>query len=39
LSKNLFEIPVHEILETKVRLTMTDGNIVYSDSRLKPTRF
>lgn len=34
LSKNLFVIPYNEILETKVRLTLMDGNVVYSDSSL-----
>jgi predicted amidohydrolase YtcJ len=29
LDRNLFKVPTHEILETKVQLTMKDGNIVY----------
>ncbi|WCM14141.1 amidohydrolase [Priestia filamentosa] len=29
LDRNLFEVPTHEILETKVQLTIKDGNIVY----------
>jgi predicted amidohydrolase YtcJ len=29
LEKNLFEIPVEQIAETKVLLTMVDGNVVY----------
>jgi predicted amidohydrolase YtcJ len=33
LSKNLFVIPDNEILGTKVRLTMMDGNVVYSNLR------
>lgn len=29
LDRNLFKVPVKEILETKVRMTMVDGDIVY----------
>jgi predicted amidohydrolase YtcJ len=31
LDRNLFEIPAEEILETKVRLTIMDGCVVYED--------
>ncbi|QQK75777.1 amidohydrolase [Salicibibacter cibarius] len=32
LDRNLFEAPAEEILETKVKLTMSDGEIVYQDN-------
>lgn len=34
LDRNLFEVPPEEILEAKVKLTVSDGNVVY-DSDLK----
>ncbi|MGG1396827.1 amidohydrolase [Bacillus salipaludis] len=33
LERNLFEIPVEEILDTKVQLTVVDGTVVYDHSK------
>lgn len=33
LERNLFETPVEEIPDTKVQLTMVDGNVVFDDTK------
>lgn len=33
LERNLFDIPVEEIPDTKVQLTIADGNIVFDDTK------
>ncbi|MFM1653621.1 amidohydrolase [Brevibacillus sp. B_LB10_24] len=35
LERNLFEVPVEEIPDTKVRLTMVDGKVVYEHGRAR----
>ena len=33
LERNLFEIPVEEIPDTKVQLTIVDGTVVYDHTK------
>lgn len=35
LDRNFFEVPVEEIMDTKVLLTMVDGKIVFNSNELK----